>query len=728
MRLLTVAFTLLLCVPASDSAGARMLSAPKPGIAKLDSASDYLVYYGGWDADKLFRAKDFDLVILEPSAITPAQAAELRRGHDGLEGTSDDVIVIGYISLGEDYLGNRAGDGRGPCYWAWDSSRIVYENTGVASWYVDDFNRDGLPDGNATWGSYYVNAGDTLWWEYLKTNPNGADHTLVTLGLDGLFLDTIDSASPFSVWPYRWTTGGMSDLIGWLRQQYPDKILFANRGLFYFDPLYANAYAHTIRPYIDADMYESYYADGSRASWAGKVNTEARKPDGFKVVALDYILPTDTAGITDQMREVFNYNWADYISSSSLNEIRYDVFHRHAVDINPPTWNSSIGVSGGIPGDQSVRLLWNNVTDQSLPVSFDVYYSSARPFSIALATKLPGVPAIRDTDSGDWMYTVSNLTNYTTYDFVVRARDAMGNEDQNLAVFSATPPASSSTIITINGDFSDWASVSSLNQPPNPTEPTGDVGQAGADITDLWAFNSTDNLFLSYAVGGSFAYAPYFYHIFIDVDEDAGTGYRYQDSAAVGAEFMVENTGLWEYTGTGGSNWSWTPAAGMTLATTGGRVELSIPLSTLDKTPAPGGGVRLMLQNNLATAPYSLVDVAPDSFARESYLFQFNVTGVQDQHSTVAVQTELLQNYPNPFNASSNITFAIAEAGPVSLKVYDLLGREVASLVDGEKPPGVYTARFTPGEGASAEVSSGVYFYRLLTRRSAIVRSMILLK
>jgi hypothetical protein len=445
MRLLTVAFLFACCLLAAvPRAAARPSSLLKPGIAKLDSATDYLVYYGTWDANTLFRAKDFDLVILEPSNITSTQVAELRKGHDGIGGTSDDVVVIGYLSIGEDNLGTRVGDGSGPCYWAWDSSRVVYENKGVASWYVDDANHNGVADQNGTWGSYYVNAGDSTWWQFLKSNLGGADHTLVTLGLDGLFLDTIDSASPFSTWPYRWTTKGMSDLIAWLRQQYPGKILFANRGLFYFDPLYATAYANTIRPYIDADMYESYYADGSRSYWAAKINTEAQKPDGFKVIALDYIPSTDTARIAAQVREVFNYNWADYISSSSLNEIRYDVFHRHGIDTNPPTWNTSIGLVGAAAADKAVRLIWGNVSDRSVPISFNTYVSALSPFSIAGATKLPGVHAVLDTSSGLWQYTVGNLTNYTKYSFVVRAQDAVGNEDQNLIVLSATPPIMSS--------------------------------------------------------------------------------------------------------------------------------------------------------------------------------------------------------------------------------------------------------------------------------------------
>ncbi len=70
---------------------------------------------------------------------------------------------------------------------------------------------------------------------------------------------------------------------------------------------------------------------------------------------------------------------------------------------------------------------------------------------------------------------------------------------------------------------------------------------------------------------------------------------------------------------------------------------------------------------------------------------------------------ELLQNYPNPFNPSTRIKFSIPQTGFVSLKVYDALGKEVAVLINDEKPAGSYEAQF---EGS--KLSSGVYFYRMI--------------
>ena len=83
----------------------------------------------------------------------------------------------------------------------------------------------------------------------------------------------------------------------------------------------------------------------------------------------------------------------------------------------------------------------------------------------------------------------------------------------------------------------------------------------------------------------------------------------------------------------------------------------------------------------------------------------------------------LEQNYPNPFNPSTRISYQLPVSGNVTLKVYDLLGREVATLVNEEKPAGSYEVSFD-----ASQLSSGVYLYRLSSGSFIETKKMILMK
>jgi len=85
----------------------------------------------------------------------------------------------------------------------------------------------------------------------------------------------------------------------------------------------------------------------------------------------------------------------------------------------------------------------------------------------------------------------------------------------------------------------------------------------------------------------------------------------------------------------------------------------------------------------------------------------------------------LFQNYPNPFNPSTVISYRLSVIGKVSLKIYDLLGKEVATLVNKEQQPGVYNSQFSI---SNFQLPSGVYFYTLKAGEFIETKKMILLK
>jgi hypothetical protein len=98
------------------------------------------------------------------------------------------------------------------------------------------------------------------------------------------------------------------------------------------------------------------------------------------------------------------------------------------------------------------------------------------------------------------------------------------------------------------------------------------------------------------------------------------------------------------------------------------------------------------------------------------------VVSVEDQR-VESKHFHLSQNYPNPFNPVTSIQYAISSRQFVTLKVYDLLGREVATLVNEEKPAGEYEVEFD-----GSKLSSGVYLYRLTAGEFNETRKLVLLK
>ena len=93
------------------------------------------------------------------------------------------------------------------------------------------------------------------------------------------------------------------------------------------------------------------------------------------------------------------------------------------------------------------------------------------------------------------------------------------------------------------------------------------------------------------------------------------------------------------------------------------------------------------------------------------------------QHGEVANTYRLSQNYPNPFNPTTGIDYTIARAGHVTLRVYDMLGKEVATLVNQEREPGAYRATFD-----ASSFPSGVYIYQLRAGSYSESKKMALVK
>ena len=102
---------------------------------------------------------------------------------------------------------------------------------------------------------------------------------------------------------------------------------------------------------------------------------------------------------------------------------------------------------------------------------------------------------------------------------------------------------------------------------------------------------------------------------------------------------------------------------------------------------------------------------------------QFSYSNIVEVNSAVAIDFSLSQNYPNPFNPSTTINYSIPNASRVTLTVYDVTGRQVATLVDEVKEAGNYSHNFN-----ASGLASGVYYYKVVAGKFTESRKMLLVK
>ena len=115
--------------------------------------------------------------------------------------------------------------------------------------------------------------------------------------------------------------------------------------------------------------------------------------------------------------------------------------------------------------------------------------------------------------------------------------------------------------------------------------------------------------------------------------------------------------------------------------------------------------------------------VAIDSIGNSNYSMffgfwsQYHITGIEDENDLLLPKVfELRQNYPNPFNPVTTIEYALPRISEVTIEIYNILGQQVAKLVNDKQPPGYYSVRWEGLNSNGYNVSNGMYFYRMVAQ------------
>ena len=111
-----------------------------------------------------------------------------------------------------------------------------------------------------------------------------------------------------------------------------------------------------------------------------------------------------------------------------------------------------------------------------------------------------------------------------------------------------------------------------------------------------------------------------------------------------------------------------------------------------------------------------------------------SLTGLKTQHDAITIfvtkpeEYKLSQNYPNPFNSNTNINYQLPEQSKVTITIYNILGQKVKTLVDNVKEAGYHTAIWNGLDKFENQVSSGIYYYRIVSSSFAQSKKMVFLK
>ena len=167
----------------------------------------------------------------------------------------------------------------------------------------------------------------------------------------------------------------------------------------------------------------------------------------------------------------------------------------------------------------------------------------------------------------------------------------------------------------------------------------------------------------------------------------------------------------------------------LSRSTDGGNIWNDFPISNHRFKPQAIGGLGQGYQgDNIAviSSGNNLMAFWMDNFSGTYQIWQNKISLISlsiKNINTFPKQFSLKQNYPNPFNPKTKIKYEIAKSGFVSLKIYDVLGREIKTLVNENKNVGFYEIEFDANN-----LNSGIYFYKLTTNNFSEMKKMILIK
>jgi len=436
------------------------------------------------------------------------------------------------------------------------------------------------------------------------------------------------------------------------------------------------------------------------------------------------------------------------------------------IDVVAP--NAPAGVAA-IPQDGYNLVIWEDVPGEE----GEVYnlYASPKPFTDITE---PGVLLIASKVAEGTQtfahYIFSALTDKPKdYYYAVVCKDASSNESpagiggpfnniaKGIPTISLTPPAN----FVADGDVTEWVNSGIMPFVLKPSTSNIALGEFSSDddlTVTAWLAIDDDALYVaadvvddvySFVEGGNW-YEDDGMELYIGLYNQTTVHASFKRGAEPDHSFYTLTTGFMWGNGSGGDFALYpnnTPSnyALVNFGAADYAIEFKVPLDSLvthgsvgDTRFHPLNGMRIPIEimfhdSDVANARAGVLsfstlnaDNAWQSPANWAFTWigdQEEVTGVAVKDATTVETYALSQNYPNPFNPTTTISYTLPKAGKVAIEVYNMIGQKVATLVNANQTAGIHTVDFD-----GANLTSGIYFYRLMAGDFTTMRKMVLMK
>ncbi len=414
----------------------------------------------------------------------------------------------------------------------------------------------------------------------------------------------------------------------------------------------------------------------------------------------------DLVSVTSNATAVCNFSWSPQTSGTTSQ-----LYSISSVS-NMIGWAAGIGAVVRRTTDGGIT--WGNGNPNTGIINGDIYNIFAWSANDAVCTTSPGGTRIYKTTNGgtNWTQTYSN-TNAAAFINAIKMISATEG-------YATGDPVSGiwELLKTTDGGTT-WT------QMPSAPAGTGEAGWNNAFQilgTNMWYGTNATKVYHSTNLGLNWTSAPTTRTV-----NSYAVHYNSNTNGIAAGNAAVKSTNggtTYDSTGTYGTSGNMNGLEGYGTDWWGLRTDANIYRSTNQGA----NWTTAYTQTGAAFADinFAIVSGCPQGWAVGAagvIARMVNTTGISNVGTEVPNDYLLKQNFPNPFNPTTNINFSIPKTGFVTLKIYDVVGKEVATLVNEVKSAGSYIVGFN-----AAHLTSGAYFYRIESNNFVDTKKMLLIK